>query len=199
MVDLLIIQLRLILNDMINSNILSSNILFQMSTVLIIFVFGDCNGCKNNGNTIVGINIYTKSYIFILKTYLNSIKSISVGLIFCLISMFGDVRIKLYLSKEYYGNDITYLVTLIHDGCLEWDYISNYNIFVNNDNLDTDYGIFNPSVRFTGIQIHDNYTIQGYGNNSQELIILILRDNQAEGSNMLDLSTSGMNCNWPTN
>ena len=197
MVHLLIIQLRSILNGMImnnlviNNNILSNNIvLFQMSTVLIIFVFGDCNGCKNNGNTIVGINIHAKSYIFMLKRYLNNTKSISVALIFCLISIPGDARTtKLYLSRKY-GNDDSYLVTFI-DRCLECDYITNNNIFVNIDNFNTDYGIFNPSVRFTVIHvIHDNYTIQGYGNNSEELIILILRDYQAEGSNMLDLSTS---------
>ena len=107
MVDLLIIQLHSILNGMImhnlviNNNILSSNnILFRISTVLIIFVFGDCNGCKNNGNTIVSVDIGTQLYIFILKSYLNNIKSISVGLTFCSIS----IRAKIYLSKEY-GND----------------------------------------------------------------------------------------------
>ena len=128
MVDLLIIQLRSILNGMIMNNlVINNNVLFQMSTVIIIFVFGDCNGCKINGNTIVGINIHTQSYIFILKRYLNNIKLINVGLIFCLISIFGDARTKLYLSKEY-GNDNSYLVCLIDENCLEGDYITNDNI-----------------------------------------------------------------------
>ena len=197
MIHLLVVQLYSILNgiiminSVINNNILSSNnvlfVLFQM--LLIIFVFSYCNGCKNNGNAIVGINNHTESYIFILKRYLNSIKSISVGLIFCLIS----IRAKIYLSKEY-GNNNSYLVCLINDSCLECDYIANNNIFVNNDNFNTDYGIFNPAlaVRFPVIHIHDNYTIQGYGNNSKELNVLILRDDQAQGLNLLDSSTSAI-------
>ena len=197
MVDLLIVQLRWISNGMImnnwviHNNILSrNNVLFQILSI--IFVFGDCGGCKNKGKLIVGINIYVELYIFILKRYFNNRKSISIGLVFRLIITFGDavdiciVGTKLYLIKEY-GNDI---------GCnLEWNYTTDNNIFVNNDNLHIDYGVFNAFVGF-GV-IHDNYwctfthTIQGYGNNSKELNIL--RDNQAGASNMFDLSTIGMN------
>ena len=113
-------------------------------------------------------------------------KLISIRLVFCLIvNVTLDIcgaGTKLYLSKEY-GNDIDCLAAEIDCGCLEWDYTTDNNIFVHNDNA------------FVGLTIiQDNYwctfncTIQGYGNNSKQLCILC--DNQAEGSNMIDLSTS---------
>ena len=75
-------------------------------------------------------------------------KSIGIRLIFCtiMISIFGDaVDIKLYLSEEY-GDVNNCSVCLIDGCCLEWDY-------VNNDNLNGDYGVFNACV------IHDNSRI----------------------------------------
>ena len=102
MVDLLISQLRSILNGMITKNcvINSNNVLFQMLTVLIIFVFGDRNDCKNNGNIIVGINIPTES------RHLHNIKSVSIGLVFCLIITFGNaVDPDICGTGKEYAND----------------------------------------------------------------------------------------------
>ena len=102
-----------------------------------------------------------------------------------------------YLSKS--GNDSNSCLDSLDNSCFEWDYIINNNIIVNNDDLNVDYGIFNISVPMT--INHDNYwstfnyTFKGIGNNSKELSIL--RDNQAEGSNLFDLSTTGINSNWP--
>ena len=122
MVDLLINQLDSISNGMIinnlviNNNILSSlhnyvlSLLFQILSI--IFVFSYCNDCKNNGNTIVGINIHTTLDIFQLQRYFNDVKLIHIRLIFCWISIFGDaVDIDLYLSKEY-GNINSCLVCM---------------------------------------------------------------------------------------
>ena len=106
MVDLLINQLYQISNGMImntsviNNYILSSNsvlfLLFRMLSIIFVFIFSCCN---------------------------DNMKSISIRLIFCLISIFGDaVDIKLYLSKEY-DNVNGCLVCLIDDSCLEWDCI----------------------------------------------------------------------------
>ena len=106
---------------------------------------------------------------------------------------------RIFVGKQHGNDSNSCLDSLIDNSCLKWDYIIENDIFVNNDDLNIDYGIFNASIGFT--VIHDNYwstfnyTIQGYGNNSKELSIL--RDNQAEGSNMFDLSTTGINSNWP--
>ena len=115
---------------------------------------------------------------------------------------FGDVvdpclaGTKVYLDKQY-GNDTdSCLDSLIDNCCLEWDCIMQNDIFVHNDNLNIACGIFNASRRFA--IIHDNYwstfsyTIQEYDNNSKELTIL-----RAEPSNMFDLSTTGIDSNWP--
>ena len=108
MVDLLISQLNSISNGMItnnstiNNNVLilpSNNVLFLLFQILsIVFVFGYCNDCKSNGNTIVGININNELYIFKLKTYFNNMKSISIRLIFCLINILVMLWILSYIS-----------------------------------------------------------------------------------------------------
>ena len=199
MVDLLLIQLRWITNAMIMNNWVTDNNILSSNNVLlrilsIIFVFGDCNGCKNNGNIIVGINIYIELYILILKGYLNSMKSINIRLVFCFIIAFDDALdiggagTKLYVSKEY-GNDIRCLASGIDYSRIMLQII--IIIFVYNDKLNVDYGVLNAFVGFT--IIHDNYIIQGYCNNSKELCILC--GNQAETSNMIDhdLSTNAIN------
>ena len=117
---------------------------------------------------------------------------------------FGDVvdtclaGTNVYLSKKY-GNDTdSCLDSSIDNSCLEWHCIIQNDIFVNNDDLNVDYAIFNASRGFT--VIHDNYqstfnyTIQRYGNYSKELSII--RDNQPEKSHMFDLSTTRINSTW---
>ena len=99
-----------------------------------------------------------------------------------------------YLRKN--GNNSNSCLDSIGNSCQEWDYLIANDIIVNEDIVNIGEGTFNASTTF--VVTHDNYwsTFKYYFTGAGEETT-ILRDNLAEGSDLMDLYTTGIHSVWP--